>query len=91
MALVQDGTVVAGSYRLENNIIGNFSGIRDGYAFKADFFRGSPMRKWVVDGEWKTNAGFLEIGGAAHPVRFNGSDFIPDGPQTQFYAAARGY
>lgn len=91
MALVQDGTSVAGSYRLENNTSGSFSGIRDGYAFKVDFFRGSPTRKWVIDGEWKTNAGFLEIVGTARPVRFNGADYISDGTATPFYAAARGY
>jgi hypothetical protein len=91
MSLVQDGTTVAGSYKLDNNVRGAFTGIRDGSSFKADFLRGSPLKKWLIDGHWKQNVGFLEIEGTAQPVFFDRQTFARDGKVTSFYAAGRAY
>jgi hypothetical protein len=89
--MVQDGPSVAGSYHLSNNTDGSFNGIRDGSSFKADFYRRSPLRKWVVEATWKASSDFVEIIGAAQPLRLEGENFIKQGTPVAFYAAARSY
>ena len=91
MSLVQDGTTVAGSFRLDNNIQGSFRGLRDGFTFRVDFLRIAPTNKWVIDATWQTRGDFIEITGKARPMHLSGSDFVSDGPETSFLAVGRTY
>jgi hypothetical protein len=91
MSLVQDGTTVAGSYRLNNNTQGSFRGIRDGFAFRVDFLRISPTKKWAIDATWQQRGDYIVINGKARPMRLAGDDYVGDGPEVPFLAVGRSY
>jgi len=91
MSLVEDGTTVAGSYRLNNNTQGSFRGIRDGFAFRVDFLRIRPTQKWAIDATWKGSGEYVEINGKARPMRLEGEEFIADGPEVPFLAVGHSY
>lgn len=89
MYLVDRSGILAGHYYIDGvaqkTTIG---GIRDGPAFRVDFFRNANS-KWYVDGIWQKNNRFIEVRGKATLLTIEGDNWVRHGESKDFYAVAQ--